>query len=66
LAATPETKPAADEGSRLCKFDGKANSIGAVIKDGGRLYRCTLVLEERGISKAAWVHVEMTTSIVVE
>ena len=55
-----------NEADYLCKLDGKANSIGAVVKDGGSLYRCTSVLEERGVAKAAWVRVEMTTSIVME
>ncbi len=55
-----------NEADYLCKLDGKANSIGAVVKDDGKLYRCTRVLEERGVAKAAWVRVEMTTSIVMD
>lgn len=66
-AATPDSASRAlDEASRLCKFDGKINSIGAVIKDAGHLYRCTRVLEERDVAKAAWVQVQVTTSIVTE
>ncbi len=68
LAATTPASNATrvDESSRVCKFDGKISSIGAVIKDGGQLYRCTLVFEERAVTKAAWVQVQMTTSIVIE
>lgn len=65
-AATQPSKPAPrNEADVTCKLDGKMSSIGAVIKDEGRLYRCTSVLEERGVTGAAWVQVEMTTSIVV-
>jgi hypothetical protein len=68
LAATEPTAKSTprNDADYLCKLDGKANSIGAVVKDDGRLYRCTSVLEERGVAKAAWVRVEMTTSIVLD
>ena len=66
-ATEPAAKsPPRNEADYLCKLDGKINSIGAIVKDEGSLYRCTRVLEERGVAKAAWVRVEMTTSIVVD
>jgi len=55
-----------NEAGYLCKLDGKINSIGALVKDDGQLYRCTTILEERGIRRAAWVQVQMTTSIVMD
>jgi len=63
--ATPKA-PVRDESKFLCSMDGKINSIGAVVTEDGHAYRCTTVLEERGVSKAAWVQVKMTSSIVTE
>jgi hypothetical protein len=67
LAADATPKAAArDESKFLCSMDGKINSIGAVVEDNGRAFRCTTVFEERGVSRAAWVQVRMTASLVTD
>ncbi len=68
-AIAAQTTPDAskrDDSKFLCSMDGKINSIGAFISVNGNSYRCTTVLEERGVSKAAWVQVKMSASIVTD
>ena len=47
-----------------CLMGGQLNSLGAVVSEEGKLYRCSAVLKERGVADTAWVQVRMSSTIV--
>jgi len=65
-ADTPATAAANAEARHLCYLDGMKNSLGAMVTIDRKSWRCTSVLEERGVAGTAWVQVRMSATIVAE
>ena len=67
LATAADTPAqAANQDRHLCYLDGKKNSLGAMVTIDHKAWRCTSVLEERGVPGTAWVQVRMSATLVAE